>query len=1699
MSGTKRVLKLAGRPDATVPIGAAETVADGLVTVRVKKALRVEATRGRDHLETLAVHDDDVVAIHLEGGVRMWTSVGLLADDVAAGHAVRGASAAEAVDDGEIVLPTAWPGGQVTRGGGDLLIAGLEVLDIDLPQLSARALARRIDGLGPAHGLHVFDPVRGRLGAALDAAPEGDAPLLVFLHGTGSCTEDSFGALAGSTAARDLAARYGDRILAFEHPTLGASPIDNALALTELLPRGARLHLVSHSRGGLVGELLCRARRGDGEGPFDALDRSLFGADRGQDVDTLDRLDAALRAKAPRVERFVRVACPASGTLLASGRLDRYLSIVLNLLEAVPGFGLNLTYDAFKALVLAVARQRMRPEVLPGIEAMMPTSPLVAMLNRPDVRVDGRLVVVTGDLRGRGFLRRLQAISTNLFYREDHDLVVHTGAMYGGGARADDAGFFLFDQGEEVNHFNYFRRTRSQTALAHGMLTADLVSAPPEGCELRSLTERDPVPGGTGFFDILLGRGDGDGAAATVPDRPVVFLLPGIMGSHLQVGGRRIWMSLDDLAFGRLSRLTIDQPDVSAQAVLQRAYGNLTRFLSSRYEVIPFPYDWRRSLREEAQRLGDAVALVLERTSHPVRLLAHSMGGLLARTMIATRPEVWNQLAERDGGRLVMLGTPNRGSQVITRVLSGRERMVRLLARLDLRHGRKQVLEVVRRFPGLLELLPMHETDPAHEEADPLDYFAPTTWQALATDDDVAEPDAGDLEQARGLEALLDERTLDPERMVYVAGQASATPIRTRMAPDGKRVQFDATARGDGRVTWRTGIPAGIPTYYMAGVVHGQLANHRRSFEAIDELLGTGVTDRLSTVPPAVRTESVFTLRGDDQLDDGPDAVVMYPDAAELEAAAVGGEPASEVAGTDPVRLRVIHGNLVHSPHPVAVGHYQDTDIRAAEGALDRHLGGRLNRLLSFGVYPGGIGEAEITWAEPGVRPAGAVVVGLGQVGRLSAGGLTESFTQGAVRYAVETAEQARENGRTAENGLTLASVLVGSGEGGLAMRDSLGAMLEAVRTANRRLAVREEAEPLRIAELVFVELFEDRAVQAFYTLGRLAEDPRFTERGEPLFVLDQQEGVRADRGGLKRVFAQEDPSWWRRIEITGDQAAERLTKVLDAWWREQVRDLGPSLREAAQALRARYEANRERHLTPLSFTSLADRARAEVLPLGIDRAWADRLIARAVRTVAHDDQLAALFFELLLPSGIKSQAPDKRGLVLVVDKEAAHYPWEMLTDRAGEQPAAPALQSGIVRQLVTSRFRARVESVTRRTAFVVGDPPTYDLEEPPPQHLPRLPNAKREALEVKCLLERAGYRVTARTEDPTPREVLEPLVPPGFRILHLAGHGEVDPAFPERSGMMLQDGLILSPAIVAQMRQVPELVFINCCHLGRIDGVEQTLPFRNQLAANLGMQFIEMGAKAVVAAGWAVEDQAAMAFAKRFYEQMLTGSAFGDAVRQARLAAHEARPTLNTWAAYQCYGDPMFRLAPGAGRRRWTTAYAHRAELITELSNLTVQAADDASGMGPAPARPSRRAQPALVAASRGGDRPGAAAQRAATLRRRRGLLRPGGGVGERRRRAARSRAARQCARPLGRRPGRQGGIAAGAGPRPRRSAPSPTRRRRGATGRSTRCGRRRTITKRRDAGRSRRASSRPASCCASARRSSAWRWSPPATSTRP
>ncbi|MEZ4660416.1 MAG: CHAT domain-containing protein [Caldilineaceae bacterium] len=370
-----------------------------------------------------------------------------------------------------------------------------------------------------------------------------------------------------------------------------------------------------------------------------------------------------------------------------------------------------------------------------------------------------------------------------------------------------------------------------------------------------------------------------------------------------------------------------------------------------------------------------------------------------------------------------------------------------------------------------------------------------------------------------------------------------------------------------------------------------------------------------------------------------------------------------------------------------------------------------------------------------------------------------------------------------------------------------------------------------------------------------------------------------------------------------------------------------------------------------LQFLRLTDRARAELTLQATQRLLVERLVDKTVREPSSDLNLPATLYELLLPNELKDQPLESTNLLLLLDSATAQYPWEMLAERVldeahvGDEPLQPlSVRVGMVRQLESMDFRSHIQAPRSPNALVIGEPL---LDDP---SYPALPGAQAEAEAVASVLENFGYTVTKLIQKDAVT-IIGALYAKEYRIIHVAGHGIYQPKNKKQSGVVLGKDIYLTPAEIGQLRVVPELVFLNCCHLGRIDAGpaaqqdEEHLQQQawNKLAASVSETLINIGVRAVVAAGWAVNDRAARLFAETLYGRMLDTDApapFGDAIRMARVAIYDNYRHTNTWGAYQCYGDPGFALKVGASSREAAKRrYVSFSEVLREVENYQASA----------------------------------------------------------------------------------------------------------------------------------------------------------------
>ena len=1482
--------------------------------------------------EEIEAHSDEVVKVELENGFVLWTR----ADDL-----IRESGRKEVRRDGgdawEIELQPsargARAGARGQRGWMGLGIKALEFFGVDLKEKAAGTIGRAFEEKmlkGRAPGLY-----RCSLGDTFALSPTEknariatDKPVLVFLHGTASSCEGSFGKLwngaVGAAARRTLAEKYGDRVFAWEHRSLTESPIRNALDLVQRLPKGAEIHLVSHSRGGLVGELLClgqRDRANDllrpellqtlfaadrtiarqlGLGPLTANDAKARDAGYQADRKNLQQLLKELDDRQLKVGRFVRVACPARGTTLASGRLDRWLS-VLNFLS---GDGLVGDVADF---MLAVVKERTDPRTLPGLEAMMPGSALTRLLLHPALVTSADLSVIAGDIEGDGLWSQVKLLATDWFYGADHDLVVNTGSMAGGLRRPEKGARFQLDKGANVSHFSYFANDKSVRWLVAGLTRADdddggfqpIQEAPQAEPRWRAAVRR---------------------SRTAAEPRPLAIVLPGTMGSALNVQGEGVWLNYWSLLRGGLAKIHMDVAGVEPVDLLDDFYGPLLEFLARSHRVEIFPYDWRLSVRDAAAKLADKLETWLpeiERTQQPVHIVAHSMGGLVTRAMIADGGRgaaLWRRIQALPNSRFLMLGTPNRGSYEAVRWLTGYNATEANLSLLDMTHDTDEIIDLVRAFPGLVELLPFDD--------DSRDFAQRALWQDLRKALSARWPvtDEAVLQQARDTWALLKAAPADPKFMIYVAGCQDATVIDYQVADyedpllaGRKRLEFLATPCGDGTVSWKSGFLPDVPVWYAEDTAHDALCTQKRVLPGYLDLLMTGTTSLLPATPPG----------GARAATTGAEKFVMptlpptdsIPDQRDMRSMGFGpGAPVEDAADqvtTPRIQVSVVHGDLSYARYPVLVGHYLGDVIVNAEAALDGRLGRVLTKSLGLGLYPGQPGTHAVFFNEqPSGKPGGAIVIGLGQVGSLSTTVLQTTVCAALLDYALQVARwpDARFGPSGGVRSAAVSCLLVGSGPGGTSVRDCVEAILRGAVLANERLEKAELADKVLVDRIEFLDVFEDAALAAAKALKALLAD------GQLATAVNWSAGVVEEGQGCRRRLRYDDaPGWWGRLEII-----------------EEKGDGG------------------------LRFISATDRARAEVTHATGQLRLAEDFIRQASRSPSSNSEVAKTLFEMLLPNQLKELAPQQTDMVLLVDEVSARYPWELIEDRWSQSGRPRAVSAGLIRQLKTPQFRLNPHHATEATAFVVGNPDLGGWRE-----FSELPGAREETQKVAALLSRRGFRVRDCIDE-NAEDVMDGLHKDAWRILHLAGHGEHEfvlnddtgaahddgvraiqdskaSSKPERrvSGMVIGKNTFLTPGDIEQMRWVPELVFINCCHLGKTQA--EGHGEYSALAANLGVQFINMGVKAVVAAGWAVDDGAAGAFAESFYRHMLDPDCpmtFGEAVKAARAAVWASFPEVNTWGAYQCYGDHGYRLRGEGSARPSQPSFLAPAELVAELDN---------------------------------------------------------------------------------------------------------------------------------------------------------------------
>ncbi len=262
---------------------------------------------------------------------------------------------------------------------------------------------------------------------------------LLLIHGTFSTWQSAFDGLRRSeTWFPQMQEFYGNRIFAFNHPSLHQTPAENVKTLMEMLPDGVELDvdIITHSRGGLVGRELC---------------------ERLADIDPFGRkVD---------VKKAIFVAGPHLGTtLLNKEHIITLIDSYTNMLTNLPDGPATIIMEALISLVKIIGGGAI--EGLPGLQSMVPDGDYIKRLNGTGA-VDTTYYTMGASYAPHDeklllrFGKRLLMKVLAKIFDEDSDMVVPTKgsfdtALGNGGFPIPSERQKLYQMDDDINHVTFF-------------------------------------------------------------------------------------------------------------------------------------------------------------------------------------------------------------------------------------------------------------------------------------------------------------------------------------------------------------------------------------------------------------------------------------------------------------------------------------------------------------------------------------------------------------------------------------------------------------------------------------------------------------------------------------------------------------------------------------------------------------------------------------------------------------------------------------------------------------------------------------------------------------------------------------------------------------------------------------------------------------------------------------------------------------------------------------------------------------------------------------------------------------------------------------------------------------------------------------------------------------------------------------------
>ena len=272
---------------------------------------------------------------------------------------------------------------------------------------------------------------------------------------------------------------------------------------------------------------------------------------------------------------------------------------------------------------------------------------------------------------------------------------------------------------------------------------------------------------------------------------------------------------------------------------------------------------------------------------------------------------------------------------------------------------------------------------------------------------------------------------------------------------------------------------------------------------------------------------------------------------------------------------------------------------------------------------------------------------------------------------------------------------------------------------------------------------------------------------------------------------------------------------------------------------------------------------------------------------------------------------PHLRGneLVIVPDSEFFLVPFGALQDTESRY-LCESFSIRVIPSLTCLKMimDAPTDHHCKRGALVVGDPWVQEVQNYNGRRPSQLPGARREA-EMIAAIAKTSPLIGS---DATKEAVLSRLN--NVALIHLAAHGDsktgeilLAPNLSRESKIPSRKDYLLTMPDVLSVGLRARLVVLSCCHSGQGEVYDEGV-------VGIARAFLGAGARSVLVALWAIDDDATLEFMRVFYQHLTRGKkasqALSGAANYMRESSHMRKPTdfgaTHLWAPFVLIGDDV-------------------------------------------------------------------------------------------------------------------------------------------------------------------------------------------------